>query len=65
MAAALESLNQALAKLKGERLREIGVAMRAPGVYALRRGAGGCEIVVRLEESGACVASLEVGLEER
>ncbi len=60
--ATVEELNAALARLRGQPLRDASVALRAPGVFALTLETSSCHMVVRLNPSGAQVESLEIGL---
>ncbi len=62
IAASIQELNGALAKLKGRPLEEISASLRKPGVYALTINAGGYRIAVRFAPEGASVESVEVDL---
>ena len=59
--ASFGELNRALAKLKGRPLDEISAASRKPGVYTLTIAAGEYRIVVRFDNDGAAVESVETG----
>ena len=59
--ASFGELNRALAKLKGHPLDEINAASRKPGVYTLTIAAGEYRIVVRFDNDGAAVESVETG----
>jgi len=61
IARSLHELNRALAKLKDQPLAEIGAALRKPGVYTLTIGSGEYRIVVRFDQDGAAVESIETG----
>lgn len=63
LAAEVSSLNQALAKLTGQRLTEISTAQRGPGTYTLTVATENCRVVIRFEPAGLRIESLEVGLE--
>jgi hypothetical protein len=58
----IRALNAALEKLKGQPLEDASATLRAPGAYALTLKTGGCQLVVRFEQSGVRVESMEVNL---
>lgn len=62
IAASVGSLNKALAELKGHTIESMSASLRGPGSYALTIRTGALQIVIRLQDSGAGVESVEVGL---
>jgi hypothetical protein len=58
----LAELNKALATLKGQTVEQITSIQRSPGAYALTLKTNHCQIVIRFEQSGVRVESLEVDL---
>jgi hypothetical protein len=62
VAQSLAELNKALATLKGQTVEQITSTQRSPGAYSLTVKTGGCQIVIRFEQSGVRVESLEVDL---
>ena len=62
VAASLAELNKALASLKGRTVEQITSTQRSPGAYALTLKTSGCQIVIRFEQAGVRVESLEVDL---
>jgi hypothetical protein len=62
IAASLDAINAALEKLAGQRLVSISASLRRPGAYALVLRTGECQMVIRFEEAGVRVESLEVDL---
>jgi hypothetical protein len=62
VAASLAELNKALASLKGQTIEQITSTQRSPGAYALTLKTSGCQIVIRFEQAGVRVESLEVDL---
>jgi hypothetical protein len=62
IARSLSELNAALAKLKGQAVEEASATLRGPGAYALTLRTAGCQLVIRFEQAGVRVESLEVGL---
>jgi hypothetical protein len=61
IAGSLHELNRALAKLKDQPLGEISAALRKPGVYTLSIASGEYRIIVRFDQEGAAVESVETG----
>ena len=62
VAQSLAELNKALATLNGDTVENITATQRSPGAYALTLKTSGCQIVVRFEQAGVRVESLEVDL---
>jgi len=62
VAQSLAELNKALATLKGQTVEQITSTQRSPGAYALTLKTSGCQIVIRFEQAGVRVESLEVDL---
>lgn len=62
VAASIGALNTALERISGQTLERASAASRRPGVYALTLKTSGCQIVIRFEQSGVQVESLEVDL---
>src|SRR5258708_5588020 len=62
VAASLAELNKSLASLKGQTVEQITSTQRSPGAYALTLKTSGCQIVIRFEQAGVRVESLEVDL---
>ena len=62
VAQSLSELNKALATLKGQTVEQITSTQRSPGAYALTLKTNNCQIVIRFEQSGVRVESLEVDL---
>jgi hypothetical protein len=62
VAQSLAELNKALATLKGQTIEQITSTQRSPGAYALTIKTDNCQIVIRFEQSGVRVESLEVDL---
>jgi hypothetical protein len=58
----LAELNKALASLKGQAVEQITATQRSPGAYALTLKTSGCQLVIRFEQAGVRVESLEVDL---
>ena len=63
VAQSLAELNKALASLKGQTVEQITTTQRAPGAYSLTLKTSGCQLVIRFEQSGVRVESLEVDLD--
>jgi hypothetical protein len=57
-AASARQVSDALASLEGKVLERVSVTAVAPGSYALAINAGGLELSVRLDASGARLASV-------
>jgi len=62
VAQSLAELNKALATLKGQTVEQITSTQRSPGAYALTLKTSGCQIVIRFEQAGVRVETLEVDL---
>jgi hypothetical protein len=62
VAQSLAELNKALASLKGQTVEQITSSQRSPGAYSLTVKTSGCQIVIRFEQAGVRVESLEVDL---
>jgi hypothetical protein len=62
VAQSLAELNRALASLKGQTVEQITSTQRSPGAYSLTLKTSGCQLVIRFEQSGVRVESLEVDL---
>ena len=62
VAQSLAELNKALATLKGQMVEQITSTQRSPGTYALTVKTSGCQIVIRFEQAGVRVESLDVDL---
>jgi hypothetical protein len=58
----IRALNAALEKLKGQSLEDASATLRAPGAYALTLKTSGCQLVIRFEQAGVRVESMEVNL---
>ena len=63
VAQSLAELNKALASLKGQTVEQITSSQRSPGAYSLTVKTSGCQIVIRFEQAGVRVESLEVDLD--
>ena len=61
VAQSLAELNKALASLKGQTVEQITSTQRAPGSYSLTLKTSGYQLVIRFEQSGVRVETLEVG----
>ena len=62
VASSLAELNKALASLKSQTVEQITATQRSPGAYALTLKTSGCQLVIRFEQAGVRVESLEVDL---
>jgi hypothetical protein len=62
IAASIRELNKALAQLKGQAVEEATAVQRGPGAYALTLRTTGCQVIIRFEQAGVRIESLEVGL---
>ncbi|MGH7865525.1 MAG: hypothetical protein ACREQB_11065 [Candidatus Binataceae bacterium] len=62
IAAAIAAVNAALHKLNGQALDSATVSLRAPGAYALTLKTAACQLVIRFEQSGIRMESVEVDL---
>ena len=63
VAQSLAELNKALASLKGQTVEQITSTQKSPGAYSLTVKTSGCQLVIRFEQSGVRVESLEVDLD--
>ncbi len=63
VAQSLAELNKALSTLKGQTVEQIISTQRSPGAYALTLKTSNCQIVIRFEQAGVRVESLEVDLD--
>jgi len=63
VAQSLAELNKALASLKGQTIEQIVSTQRSPGAYSLTIKTSGCQILIRFEQAGVRVESLEVDLD--
>src|ERR1700722_9130406 len=63
VAQSLAELNKALATLKGQTVEQITSSQKSPGAYALTVKTSCCQIVIRFEQAGVRVESLEVDLD--
>jgi hypothetical protein len=63
VAQSLSELNKALASLKGQTVEQITSSQKSPGAYSLTLKTSNCQIVIRFEQSGVRVESLEVDLD--
>ena len=62
VAKSLAELNKALASIKGQTVEQVTATQRSPGAYALTLKTNGCQLVIRFEQAGVRVESLEVDL---
>ena len=62
IAQSLSELNKALATLKDQKIEQVTASQRSPGAYALTIKTGGCQLIVRFEQAGVRIESLEVDL---
>ena len=63
VAQSLSELNKALASLKGQTVEQITSAQKSPGAYSLTLKTTNCQLVIRFEQSGVRVESLELDLD--
>ncbi len=63
VAQSLAELNKALASLKGQMVEQISSTQRSPGAYSLTIRTSGCQIIIRFEQAGVRVESLELDLD--
>jgi hypothetical protein len=63
VARSLAELNKALSTLKGQTVEQITSTQRSPGAYSLTLKTNNCQIVIRFEQAGVRVESLEVDLD--
>jgi hypothetical protein len=64
VAQSLAELNKALATLKGQTVEQITSTQRSPGAYSLTVKTSGCQVVIRFEQAGVRVESLELNLDK-
>jgi hypothetical protein len=62
IAASIAAVSAALRRLIGQPLEDASVSLRAPGAYALTLKSGSYQLVVRFEQAGIRVESIEVDL---
>jgi hypothetical protein len=62
VAQSLAELNKALATLKDQTIEQITATQRSPGAYALTLKTNGCQVVIRFEQAGVRIESLELDL---
>jgi hypothetical protein len=62
VAQSLTELNKALSTLKGQTVEQITSTQRSPGAYSLTVKTKNCQLVIRFEQSGVRIESLEVDL---
>jgi hypothetical protein len=63
VAQSLSELNKALASLRGQTVEQITTSQKSPGAYSLTLKTNNCQLVIRFEQSGVRVESLEVDLD--
>ena len=63
VAQSLSELNKALASLKGQTVEQITSSQKSPGAYSLTLKTTNCQLVIRFEQSGVRVESLELDLD--
>src|ERR1700722_2645510 len=63
VAQSLSELNKALASLKGQTVEQITSSQKSPGASSLTLKATNCQLVIRFEQSGVRVESLELDLD--
>jgi hypothetical protein len=63
VAQSLAELNKALASLKGQTVEQITSSQRSPGAYSLTLKTNNCLLVIRFEQAGVRVESLELNLD--
>lgn len=64
VAISLAELNKALATLKGQTVEQITSSQKSPGTYSLTLKTTNCQLIIRFEQSGVRVESLEVDLDK-
>jgi len=62
VATSISEVNQALGELSGQTVEHVTTTNRGPGAYALTLKTDKCQIVIRFEQAGVRVESLEVDL---
>ena len=63
VAQSLSELNKALASLRGQTVEQITSSQKSPGAYSLTLKTTNCQLVIRFEQAGVRVESLEVDLD--
>jgi hypothetical protein len=63
IAQSLAELNKALGSLKGQTVEQITSSQRSPGAYSLTVKTSACQLIIRFEQAGVRVESLEVDLD--
>ena len=64
VAQSLSELNKALASLKGQTVEQITSSQKSPGAYSITLKTTNCQLVIRFEQSGVRVESLELNLDK-
>lgn len=62
LAQSIRAVNAALAKLKDQPLEEATTSLRAPGAYALTLKTPQAQLVIRFDQSGVRIESVDVNL---
>ncbi len=62
LAQSIREVNGALARLAGQPIEEVAASLKSPGSYALTLRTSGYQVVVRFEQTGIRVESIEVAL---
>jgi hypothetical protein len=62
IAGSIAELNKALGELRGQNVEHVTTTQRSPGAYSLTIKTDKCQIVIRFEQAGVRVESLEVDL---
>jgi len=62
IAQSINELNKALETLKDQTIEQITASQRSPGAYALTLKTSGCQLVIRFEQAGVRIETLEVEL---
>jgi hypothetical protein len=62
LAQSIREVNAALARLAGQHVEEIAASLKSPGSYTLTLKTSGYQVVVRFEQAGIRVESIEVAL---
>jgi hypothetical protein len=62
IAESIRAVNGALAKLAGQPIEEIAASLKSPASYGLTLRTAGCQIVLRFEQSGVRVESIELAV---
>ena len=64
VAQSLSELNKALASLKGQTVEQITSSQKNPGAYSLTLKTTNCQLIIRFEQEGVRVESLELNLDK-